>query len=224
MNNIFKHMTLQRRMMAAFVFMGAIVLVVALVGAIGNFRLSGRLESIANNAYPSTVALWKINEGQTQVQSSDRMLLNEAINAEQRRREITRINNAWNQINQGFREYEKIPRDDSEDKLYQEFKPLWQRWTEAHKQFQELNTEYEKLGSVNPRQVQINLLKQGKIKSPELATAASAVQVLNRMNEQALNVKVTTFQAATEGIFDKRSCSYSQKNRRHQRETRKNYG
>lgn len=224
MNNIFKHMTLQRRMMAAFVFMGAIVLVVALVGAIGNFRLSGRLESIANNAYPSTVALWKINEGQTQVQSSDRMLLNEAINAEQRRREITRINNAWNQINQGFREYEKIPRDDSEDKLYQEFKPLWQRWTEAHKQFQELNTEYEKLGIVNPRQVQINLLKQGKIKSPELATAASAVQVLNRMNEQALNVKVTTFQAATEGIFDKRSCSYSQRNRRHQRETRKNYG
>jgi len=76
MNNIFKNMTLQRRMMAAFVFMGAIVLVVALVGAIGNFRLSGRLESIANNAYPSTVALWKINEGQTQVQSSDRMLLN----------------------------------------------------------------------------------------------------------------------------------------------------
>ena len=76
MNNIFKNMTLQRRMMAAFVFMGAIVLVVALVGAIGNFRLSGRLESIASDADPSTVALWKINEGQTQVQSSDRMLLN----------------------------------------------------------------------------------------------------------------------------------------------------
>ena len=86
MNNIFKHMTLQRRMIAAFVFMGAIVLVVALVGASGNFRLSAHLESIANNAYPSTVALWKINAGQTQVQSSDRMLLNEAINADQRRR------------------------------------------------------------------------------------------------------------------------------------------
>ncbi len=98
MDNIFKNMTLQRRMMAAFVFMGAIVLVVALVGAIGNFRLSGRLESIASDAYPSTVALWKINEGQTQVQSSDRMLLNEAINTEQRRREIARIKNAWNQI------------------------------------------------------------------------------------------------------------------------------
>jgi len=202
MNNIFKHMTLQRRMMAAFVFMGAIVLVVALVGAIGNFRLSGRLESIVSDAYPSTVALWKINEGQTQVQSSDRMLLNEAINADQRRREIARTNNAWNQINQGFQEYEKIPRDDSEDKLYQEFKPLWQRWTDAHKQFQELNTEYEKFGIFNPRQTQINLLQNGKTKSPELATAASAVQVLNRMNEQALNEKVTAFQAATEGMLE----------------------
>ncbi len=224
MDNIFKNMTLQRRMMAAFVFMGAIVLVVALVGAIGNFRRSGRLESIASDAYPSTVALWKINEGQTQVQSSDRMLLNEAINAEQRRREIARINNAWHQINQGFQEYEKIPRDDSEHKLYQEFKPLWARWTEAHKQFQELNTEYEKLGIFNPRQTQIKFLQNGKTKSPELATARAAVEVLNRMNEQALNVKVTTFQAATDGIFDKRSCSYSQRNRHHQRETRKNYG
>ncbi len=200
MENIFKNMTLQRRMMAAFVFMGAIVLVVALVGASGNFRLSGRLESLANNAYPSTVALWKINEGQTQVQSSDRMLLNEAINTEQRRREIARINNAWNQINQGFQEYQKIPRDDSEEKLYQEFQPLWQRWDDAHKQFQQLNTEYEKFGIFNPRQTQINLLQNGKNKSPELATAKAAVEVLNRMNEQALNVKVTTFQAATEGM------------------------
>ncbi len=107
MDNIFKNMTLQKRMIAAFVFMGAIVLVVALVGAIGNFRLSGPLESIASNADPSTVALWKINQGQTQVQSSDRMRLNKAINPDQRSREIARRNNAWNQINQGFIEYEQ---------------------------------------------------------------------------------------------------------------------
>ena len=201
MDNIFKHMTLQRRMIAAFVFMGAIVLVVALVGASGNFRLSGHLKSIANDAYPSTVALWKINEGQTQVQSSDRMLLNEAINFDLRRREIARINNAWNQINQGFQEYEKLPRNEGEDKLYQQFKPLWKKWNEAHKEFQELNKEYETVGIVNPRQIQIDLLKQGKTKSPELATAASAVEVLNRMNDKALNEKVTTFQAATEGML-----------------------
>ncbi|MEG3880960.1 methyl-accepting chemotaxis protein [Microcoleus sp. herbarium7] len=202
MDNILKNMTLQRRTIAAFVFMGAIVLVVALVGATANFRLSGRLESIANDTYPSTVALWKINEGQTQVQSSDRMLLNEAINPEQRRREIARINNAWNQINQGFIEYEKLPRSEAEEQKYQQFKPLWQRWTEAHKQFQELNREYERAGIVNPRQIQINLLEQGKTKSPELATAKAAVQVLNKMNEQALNEKVIAFQAATEGMLD----------------------
>jgi methyl-accepting chemotaxis protein WspA len=202
MDNIFKHMTLQRRMIAAFVFMGAIVLVVALVGASGNFRLSGHLKSIANDAYPSTVALWKINEGQTQVQSSDRMLLNEAINPDQRRREIARINNAWIQINQGFQDYDKLPRNEEEDKLYQQFKPLWQKWAEAHKEFQELNKEYERVGIVNPRQIQIDLLKQGKTKSPELATAASAVEVLNRMNDKALNEKVTTFQAATEGMLE----------------------
>ena len=202
MDNILKNMTLQRRMMAAFAFMGAIVLAVALIGASGNFRLSGRLESIANDAYPSTVALWKINEGQTQVQSSDRMLLNEALNPEQRRREIARINNAWNQIDRGFVEYEKIPRSEAEEQKYQQFKPLWKRWNEAHKQFQELNKEYEKVGIVNPRQIQINLLEQGKTKSPQLATAKVAVRVLNKMNEKALNEKVITFQAATEAMTE----------------------
>ncbi|NJK66305.1 MAG: methyl-accepting chemotaxis protein [Microcoleus sp. SU_5_3] len=195
-------MTLQKRTIAAFAFMGAIVLIVALVGVSGNFRLSGHLESIANNAYPSTVALWKINEGQTQVQSSDRMLLNEALNSAQRRREITRIDNAWNQINQGFSEYEKIRRSEEEEKLYQQFKPIWQRWAALHKQFLELNQEYEKIGIFNPRQMQINLLEKGKAKTSELANAKAAVAVIDRMNEQALNEKVSAFQAATDGMLN----------------------
>ncbi|NJS11154.1 MAG: methyl-accepting chemotaxis protein [Microcoleus sp. CSU_2_2] len=195
-------MTLQKRTIAAFAFMGAILLIVALVGVSGNFRLSGHLESIANNAYPSTVALWKINEGQTQVQSSDRMLLNEALNSAQRRREITRIDNAWNQINQGFSEYEKIRRSEEEEKLYQQFKPIWQRWAALHKQFLELNQEYEKIGIFNPRQMQINLLEKGKAKTSELANAKAAVAVIDRMNEQALNEKVSAFQAATDGMLN----------------------
>jgi methyl-accepting chemotaxis protein WspA len=202
MNNFFKNMTLQKRTIAAFAFMGAIVLIVALVGVSGNFRLSGHLESIGNNAYPSTVALWKINEGQTQVQSSDRMLLNEALNSAQRRREITRIDNAWNQINQGFSEYEKIRRSQEEENLYQQFKPLWQRWVNLHQQFLELNQEYEKIGIFNPRKIQIDLLEKGKTKTSELANAKAAVAVLDRMNEQALNEKVSAFQAATEGMLN----------------------
>lgn len=195
-------MTLQKRTIAAFAFMGAIVLIVALVGVSGNFRLAGHLESIGNHSYPSTVALWKINEGQTQVQSSDRMLLNSTLNADQRRREITRIENAWNQINQAFSEYEKIHRSAEEEKLYQQFKPLWQRWVNLHQDFLELNREYEKLGIFNPRQIQIDLLEQGKTKASELANARAAVAVLDRMNEQALNEKVNAFQSATDGMLN----------------------
>lgn len=181
--------------------MGAIVLIVALVGATSNFRLSQRLETLANNAYPSTVALWKIKEGQTQVQSSDRMLLNTAIEPQQRRREIARISSAWNQINRGFSEYNKIPRDAEEERLYQEFQPQWQQWETLHKQFQELNKAYEKVGVTNPRQIQINLLEQGKTKAPELARARAAVAVVDRMNELALNEKFTVFEAVTEKML-----------------------
>ncbi|MCU0546089.1 MAG: methyl-accepting chemotaxis protein [Oscillatoriaceae cyanobacterium Prado104] len=194
-------MTLQKRTFAAFAFMGAIVLIVALVGAIGNFSLSGRLEKLANYAYPSTVALWRINEGQTQVQSSDRMLLNEAMNANQRRREIARIDNAWNQIDRGFNEYEKIPRGEEEERLYQDFKPQWQKWQSLHQQFLELNKEYENLGVENPRKLQINLLEQGKSKAPELAKIRAAIAILDRMSEQALTEKFAAFETATDKLL-----------------------
>jgi methyl-accepting chemotaxis protein WspA len=201
MQNFFQNMTLQKRTFAAFAFMGAIVLIVALVGAIGNFSLSGRLEKLANYAYPSTVALWRINEGQTQVQSSDRMLLNEAMNANQRRREIARIDNAWNQIDRGFNEYEKIPRGEEEERLYQDFKPQWQKWQSLHQQFLELNKEYENLGVENPRKLQINLLEQGKSKAPELAKIRAAIAILDRMSEQALTEKFAAFETATDKLL-----------------------
>jgi methyl-accepting chemotaxis protein WspA len=72
---VFKNMTLSARMVAAFVFIGAIVFVVALVGWSGSFRLSQHIDTLGNNSLPSVLGLWKINEGQTQIESSERALL-----------------------------------------------------------------------------------------------------------------------------------------------------
>jgi methyl-accepting chemotaxis protein WspA len=102
-----KNMTLKTRMLAAFAFMGLIVLIVALIGWSGNGRLSHHLDVISNDAFPSTVALWEITEGQIQIQASERLLLNPTLNAQFRQREIDRINAAWSQINRGFRQYEQ---------------------------------------------------------------------------------------------------------------------
>lgn len=196
-----KKMTLQARMISAFVFMGLIVLIVALVGWSGNSRLSNHINDIGNKAFPSTVSLWKITQGQTQVQSSERSLLNAAASAETRQNDLTRIDNAWKQINEGFNQYDKIPRDAEEDRLYQAFRPIWNKWKAAHEEFQQLNKAFEKYGILNPRQVQIDLLNQGKSNSPEITAVKAAVAALDKMNQQTITDKEPTFKAATDSLL-----------------------
>ncbi len=200
---MFKHMTLQTRMIAAFVFMGLIVLIVALVGWSGNSRLSNHIKVIADDAFPSTVALWKINEGQVQIQAAERSLLNPRANAQERQTQLTRIESANKQIEEGFKEYNAIiPRDPEEEKLYQAFKPLWDKWIEAHREFLKLNEEFGRLNILNPLNAQLDLLRQGRNNSPEIAAAQRASDQLNKMNEQTFTKQSPAFDASTAALVE----------------------
>lgn len=197
-----KKLSLRNLLSVAFLFMSAIILMVALVGWGSNYRLSKQIAFIGDDAFPSTVALWKVNEGQTQVQSSERALLNPALPFDLRRRESERISRAWQQINEGLSEYEQLPRDADEEKLYQAFKPLWDEWVTAHQTFMNLTKEFAKYNLVNPQAIQIELLNQNRRNTPELETARAASAVLERMNEETFNQNRSAFQAATDALLN----------------------
>lgn len=206
---MFKNMTLQKRMVSAFVFMGLIVLIVALVGWIGTSRLSRYIDEIGEKAFPSTVSLWKINEAQTQIESSERALLNPRTSAEERRNQITRIEKAWKQIDEGFSEYEEIPRRSEEDKLYQAFLPLWEEWKEDHQEFLQLNQEFERFTILDPLRTELELRRQGQSNSPRIATAMEASDKLSQMNEQAFTENVPAFRESTEAMLELLSYNVS---------------
>ncbi|MGL5063834.1 MAG: HAMP domain-containing methyl-accepting chemotaxis protein [Microcoleus sp.] len=195
-------LTLRKQLNAAFIFMAVIVLVVALVGWTGSNSLSKRISQIGDRVYPATVAIWKINEGQTQVQAAERSLLNPAASFEFRQRDLTRIESAWKQINEGFSEYEKLARSPEEEKIYKEFQPLWQAWVETHQEFLQLNQEFQAFRLENPRQIQIDLLSQGRSNTSEFATAKAAVAASVKMAEQTYTKKAPAFQAATNAMLN----------------------
>ncbi|MCC5602223.1 methyl-accepting chemotaxis protein [Nostoc favosum] len=196
-----KNNSLEGRLFFAFFFMGLIVLIVSIIGWIATTRLSNHIHTIGNNAFPSVVNLWKIKEGQTQIQSSERSQLNPATSPETRQNDSIRIKNAWKQINEGFSEYEKLNRDPEQDKLYKTFLPLWNKWKEGEQEYQQLNQAFESLGILNPQQVQINLLTEGKANSPEFAAAKAAIEALDKMNEQTIAKKISTFKEATNALL-----------------------
>jgi methyl-accepting chemotaxis protein WspA len=195
-----KNLTLSSKITAAFLFMGLLVFLIAVIGWHVSSQLTYPLRQIGDNIFPTTVALWKINEGQTQVQSAERSLLNPVTSFENRKKELTRIEKAWSQIDEGFKDY-KSGVNTTEDELYQEFQPLWDKWVAAHQEFMDLNKDYERYEIANPRQVQIELIQQGDTSSPQIAKAKAAVEVLNKMNAQTFERKAPAFQAATDAML-----------------------
>ena len=144
-----KKLSMQARLIFAFMFMGLLVLIVALVGLSGSSRLSKHIDSLASNSVPSISGLWKINEGKTQIESSERGLLNINLNKDARQAEIDRMDNAWKQIQEGFQQYEAASKSDAEQKAYKDFLNTWDGWKKAHEEFLRRNLQFERLGVFN---------------------------------------------------------------------------
>lgn len=130
-----KNMSLQNRLTSAFVFMGSIVLAVAYVGWSGNIRLSQHIDVLSKSNLPSLNGLWKISQGQTQIQSSDRALINPRLGQANQQIEMNRIQDSWKQIEDGFKEYESAPQVDGEAEQYKKFLEAWKRWKQDHEEF-----------------------------------------------------------------------------------------
>ncbi|MEG4126266.1 methyl-accepting chemotaxis protein [Microcoleus sp. Pol14D5] len=180
-----RQMNLQTRLVSAFLMMGLLVFFVAWVGWSSTSNLSHHIETLGNNNLPSIEALLKINEGQTQIESSERALINPALSQEERQDALNRMDKAWQQIKDGFKAYEATPRSSEEDALYQQMLKYWEEWEQEDREFLRINQEFEKVGILNPLALQLNLINQGKSKSPEMATAKTASNLLNKLRQQA---------------------------------------
>ncbi|PSB13549.1 methyl-accepting chemotaxis protein, partial [filamentous cyanobacterium Phorm 46] len=201
MYKMFKNVSFKKRLNAAFIFLAVIVLAVASIGWSGNSRLATHIDTLANNALPSISGLWKVNEGQTQIESSERALLNLELSAEDRSAELTRIQKAWEQINDGFKEYEPAFRTAEEDKLYKELQAKWDIWKKNHEAFLDFNKRFESLGILNPFKRQLELIGQGNTKSPDLEAARRAGAFYNQLSDRA-KANRPSFQAATNLILE----------------------
>ncbi|MBW4574695.1 MAG: MCP four helix bundle domain-containing protein [Aphanothece sp. CMT-3BRIN-NPC111] len=195
---MFQKMNLQTKLLGAFGLMGGIVLVVGAVGWNGSNRLSNHIDTLGNNTLPSVTGLWKINEGQTQVQSSERALLNVSLTPEQRQEELARIKGAWKQIDEGFKQYGTASQTEEEKKLYQEFLQAWDTWKQGHEQYLQTYEQFSQLGIYAPNARRADLILQGKQNSPEMQAAKTATALYNKLSAQGSNEELKAFNEATE--------------------------
>ena len=203
-NIMLRNLNLQTRLIGAFLMMGLLVFLVAWVGWSSTSNLSQHIETIGKNNLPSIEALLKINEGQTQIESSERALINPALSQAERQDALNRMDKAWQQIQDGFKAYEATTRTSEEEALYQQMLKYWEDWKQEDKELLRINQEFEKVGILNPLGLQIELINQGESNSPEMERAKIASNLLNKLSQQAklIRVKFMTSEKSTLAVAD----------------------
>jgi methyl-accepting chemotaxis protein len=189
-NSMLRNLNLQTRLIGAFLMMGILVFLVAWVGWISTSNLSQHIETIGKNNLPSIEALLKINEGQTQIESSERALINPALSQAERQDALNRMDKAWQQIQDGFKAYEATTRTSEEEALYQQMLKYWEDWKQEDQELLRINQEFEKLEILNPLALQIELINQGESNSPKMERAKIASNLLNKLSQQAKVIRV----------------------------------
>ncbi|WP_334729957.1 HAMP domain-containing methyl-accepting chemotaxis protein [Nostoc sp.] len=184
---MFKNMTLQTRLIGSFLFMGLIVLTMALLGWFTTNELNQYINILATDNIPSVSGIWKIKEGQTQIQSAERLLFNPEITVSERQSAITQIQDAWKQINEGIKQYEATPLSEQEKKEYGLLKEQLDTWKQDHEKLLDIEQQYNQIGIHNPWKKQIELMHQGKEKISYFATVQTAIQLRNRMDSEGVN-------------------------------------
>ena len=194
-----KNLNLQTRLTSAFVFMGLIVFIVALIGWSSSSLMNHHLNTFSKNALPTVSSFWAINEGQTQIQSAERLLFDPEITQVERQSTITQIAEGWQQIDNGIKQYETTPSTGAEeDRIYQQFQRSLAAWKQAHQRLLEIEEEFHQLNIQNPWKRQIELVVQGKQNTPEMATVTTALALRTQMDTEGASREEPLFKVADE--------------------------
>jgi methyl-accepting chemotaxis protein WspA len=195
---MFKNMTLQTRLIGSFLFIGLIVLIMALLGWFTTNELNKSINTLTTNNIPSLSGIWKIKDGQTQIQSAERLLFDPEATVSERQGAITQMQDAWKQINGGIKQYDATPFTEEERKEYDLLKEQLDIWKKVHNQLLYFGQQFNQLGIQNPWEKQIELMRQGKEKPEDFATIQEAIELRNRMESQGVDKEEPLFKITNE--------------------------
>lgn len=197
---MFKNTSLSIRIISSFI---SVVLVVSLIGWGGVSRLNYHIQTLGYNTVPSISGLWKINEGQTRILASERRLIDPLLTEDERQESLRQIHQSWEQINEGFKQYNATERTEDESQKYQQFLQDWEEWKDTHENYLQREAEYYKTGIANPWAKQLEwLTDQSKTLNNDEKIALQTAFELRKQLEAIGKQKRIVFNKSTESILE----------------------
>jgi methyl-accepting chemotaxis protein len=133
-------MKLSKKLLMSFIGIGLVSLIVGLVGLFGINRLNSHLNEIGEVRLPSVNGLSMMQLGMEQIKASNRSLLVDDVikDKETLARQFSNIEASFKLYEQGLKIYEPLPQTKEEEKLWNEFVPLFKEWKEDVKVYHTL--------------------------------------------------------------------------------------
>ncbi|MFN3360168.1 MAG: methyl-accepting chemotaxis protein [Pseudanabaenaceae cyanobacterium] len=201
-------MTLQARIVTAFLFMAVLVVVVAGVGFWGIRSLAYRISVIKTNSYPTAIVLLRLQQTHLNQQSAIRLLLRSNTTLEERARGDRELSNAIAEAPKVIQAYDTLPRDEAEDKIFQNFKAKWANWERLLGNIKSLLDEYKDLAVVDPRKTVMELRLAGRTNTIEFTKAQRSVEILEKILDIKRRESDQSFEEVQRAIEE--LVSYSQ--------------
>lgn len=200
-SDMFKQINLQTRLFLAFLAPSSIALLAVFHGIFIANQLSSYSNQLSENNLPSVDGLWKINEGQTQIDAAENLLLSQTLSSSDRTLALTAIQQAWEQVNAGFEQaFSTPPNNEQERQLEAQFRQNWEAWKRAHKIFLDREQQFHEYGISAPEQKSLELLLQGQSNSLEMQRVNAAIAARSRLLE-ATQQKQPLFTQATKSVL-----------------------
>lgn len=190
---MFKNTAIKTRLLFSFLVIALIAMLIGLSGYRGISKISYDVNEINDVRLPSLEALLVISEAQTAIDSSENALLYTRLNQEDVQEEFSRIDAAWQRIDQAMPQYESLPQSAEEKAIADELNPAWDTWKQDHKKFMSICREFYQLGISNPVQTKMNYINKNQTPPPEVERAAN---LYNEMINQAFTVNKASFNKA----------------------------
>jgi methyl-accepting chemotaxis protein len=128
-------MKLGPKLIGSFLIVAAITAVVGLVGMQAEKEAARNIGAIAKLRLPSVMGIYMVYEGQASVRSANRAMLVDNSDPNYMDRMRKGVAGAWARVDQGWKIYEPMEKAAAEQKLWDEFVPLWREWRAEAERF-----------------------------------------------------------------------------------------
>ncbi|NEP09355.1 MAG: response regulator [Symploca sp. SIO2C1] len=170
--------------------MGFIFLAVTLIGYSPVPQLANYVNILTDKNLPCVDGLWKIKQGQDQIESAEHWLIDMEVSPKQRQLELKKIEQAWKQIDEGFEQISAAPfTNEDEPRLYQKLQSSLKVWKQRHRELVIIEEKYHQHGITNPEQEEAKLIRQNQENTPKMAEVKAALKLRDQLQKLKLKDK-----------------------------------